>query len=191
LARVLRTTIGLRGDIYHFNVKSDNPLNSGVNTAGIVSPKFGAVLGPWKSTELYANAGLGFHSNDGRGSTTRVDPSTGDPIDQVTPLMRARAAELGVRTVAIRGMQSTISLWTLDFDSELVFVGDAGTTEAGGPRSRSGVEITNYMHLHEWVMLDFDYFYASRLPGEAACVEDIHTHPALPRTFRLTLQVRF
>jgi len=287
--RKLRTTFGLRGDVNHFNVKSDNPLNSGLDTTGIVSPKLGAVLGPWKSTEFYANAGLGFHSNDARGATISVDPATGDPVDRVTPLVRARAAELGARTVAIRGMQSTVSLWTLDFDSELVFVGDAGTTEAGRPSRRSGVEISNYMHPHPWVTLDFDlslsrarfkdsdpagnripgsldcvisggfavdppegrsgpvgslrlryfgprpliennsvsskttslvngelgykfsryllvgqifnlfdrkvsdidYFYASRLPGEAAGVEDIHTHPALPRTFRLTLQVRF
>ncbi len=39
---------------------------------------------------------------------------------------------------------------------------------------------------------DIDYFYRSRLPGESADgVEDIHTHPALPRTARVGLQVRF
>ena len=39
---------------------------------------------------------------------------------------------------------------------------------------------------------DIDYFYASRLPGEPAeGVEDIHTHPTLPRTLRLSMRMRF
>jgi outer membrane receptor protein involved in Fe transport len=39
---------------------------------------------------------------------------------------------------------------------------------------------------------DIDYFYASRLPGEPADgIEDVHTHPALPRTARVSLQVSF
>jgi hypothetical protein len=39
---------------------------------------------------------------------------------------------------------------------------------------------------------DIDYFYASRLPGEPAeGVEDIHLHPALPRSARIGLQFAF
>ena len=39
---------------------------------------------------------------------------------------------------------------------------------------------------------DIDYFYSSRLPGEpAGGIDDIHTHHALPRTARVTLQVDF
>jgi hypothetical protein len=39
---------------------------------------------------------------------------------------------------------------------------------------------------------DVDYFYTSRLPGEpAAGVGDVHFHPTLPRTVRLTLIVGF
>jgi len=39
---------------------------------------------------------------------------------------------------------------------------------------------------------DIDYFYASRLPGEAAGgVEDIHTHPVLPRSARVGIQLSF
>jgi hypothetical protein len=35
---------------------------------------------------------------------------------------------------------------------------------------------------------DIDYFYTSRLPGEpAGGVDDIHTHPAEPREFRLSI----
>ena len=42
-----------------FDVTSDNPLNSGDGADGLVSPKFGAVFGPWRGTEFYANAGTG------------------------------------------------------------------------------------------------------------------------------------
>jgi hypothetical protein len=39
---------------------------------------------------------------------------------------------------------------------------------------------------------DIDYFYASRLPGEPVDgIEDVHTHPALPRSARLGLQLSF
>jgi hypothetical protein len=39
---------------------------------------------------------------------------------------------------------------------------------------------------------DVDYYYASRLPGEpAGGVFDIHMHPTLPRTARLTLALAF
>ncbi|MEO8074704.1 MAG: hypothetical protein ABI818_00140 [Acidobacteriota bacterium] len=38
---------------------------------------------------------------------------------------------------------------------------------------------------------DIDYFHASRLPGEPAeGVEDIHTHPTLPRSLRLVLRLQ-
>ena len=51
-----------------FDVTSDDPLNSGDGSDALVSPKFAAAFGPWAGTELYANAGMGFHSNDARGA---------------------------------------------------------------------------------------------------------------------------
>mgnify|MGYP003694395657 CR=1 FL=1 len=74
----LRTLAGIRGDSYRFNVEASDPRNSGTKSAGIVSPKGGAVFGPWKGTELYLNAGLGFHGNDARGTTMTVVPGTND-----------------------------------------------------------------------------------------------------------------
>ena len=286
--RKFRTLLGLRGDGFHFDVRSDNALNSGREADGVVSPKFTAVIGPWQLTEFYVNYGLGYHSNDARGTTIAVDPSTGDPLSPVTPLVRARGGEVGVRTTRVHGLQSTIALWYLGFDSELLFVGDAGITEAGRPSRRRGVEWTNYARLAPWAtaeldvsfsdarftdvsddgdrvpgaldrvisgamtiepsrrvfgsvrlrhfgprpltedgtvssrsttiwngeigyrvtprtrvvlegfnlldskVADIDYFYRSRLPGEPLDgVDDIHTHPSLPRTARVALQMTF
>jgi hypothetical protein len=152
----VRTEAGLRADAYHFEVDSDNPLNSGDRTATIVSPKLGLVLGPWEKTEIYFNAGLGFHSNDARGATIRVDPVDGAPIERVDPLVGSRGAEAGVRSSFMPGLVSTLSWWYLDLDSELVFVGDAGGTEPSGASRRHGVEFANFYRPTPWLTLDAD-----------------------------------
>lgn len=86
----LRAVPGLRGDFNRFDVKSDNALNSGRETDHVVSPKLAVVLGPWAHTELYLNAGRGFHSNDARGTTITVDPSDGvTPVSRVDALVPA------------------------------------------------------------------------------------------------------
>ena len=112
-------------------------------------------------TELYVNAGLGFHSNDARGTTITQDPSTGEAVDPVTPLVRAKGAEVGARTVAIPHLQSSLTLWTLSLASELVFTGDAGTTEPSRPSHRYGFEFANYYAPRPWLILDGDISWSS------------------------------
>ena len=108
-------------------------------------------------------AGQGFHSNDARGVLTHVDPGTGlavdgdgNPVSPADPLVRTRGAEVGMRTLAVPGLQSTISLWMLDVRSELLFVGDAGSTEASRPSRRYGIEFANYYTPAPWLTLDAD-----------------------------------
>jgi hypothetical protein len=283
----LRTVVGLRSDVARFGVTALDSANSGVVSSGLVSPKAGITLGPWRGTEFYINAGTGFHSNDARGTTITRD-ADGNPVNRVTPLVRARGAEVGVRTVAISRLQTTATLWTLDLDSELVFAGDEGVSEPSRPSRRYGLEWANYYRPRPWLVFDFDaswshsrfteydpvgqfipeavgtvvsggasvenfrrvdaalrwryfgprtliednsersratslmnldlgyriaksvrvnlnvfnllnaadseidYFYVSRLPGEPLDgVPDIHTHPTIPRTARLSLHVGF
>jgi hypothetical protein len=52
-------------------------------------------------------------------------------------------------------------MWRLDLDSELVFVGDAGTTEAGRPSRRYGVEWNNFLKPRRWLTLDADVAFSS------------------------------
>lgn len=141
----LRLGSGLRADAYRFSVRSALAANSGVRTAGLVSPKASVVVGPFGRTVLFANLGTGFHSNDARGVTLTVDPVTGEPAQRVDPLVRARGADVGLRTTALARHQSSVALWRLDLDSELLFVGDAGSTTASRPSRRQGLEIT-----HQW-----------------------------------------
>src|SRR5207237_9895139 len=84
----LRAIAGLRYDQYFFEIASDNPANSGRDDAGRLSPKLSAIAGPWGKTELFANFGLGFHSNDARGVTTPMNPKSGAPVAQVPTLLR-------------------------------------------------------------------------------------------------------
>ena len=154
--RTFRTTVGLRGDVYRWKVRSDTPANSGDKTAAIVSPKVSAAFGPWRGTEMYANWGLGFHSNSALGITLQVDSFTGERAPASPTFARAQGAELGVRTVALPGVQTTATVWYLGFDSELFYVGDSGSTVAGPASRRTGVEITNYIYPHPWTALDLD-----------------------------------
>lgn len=284
----LRTTVGLRADGSRYSVTDAiDARNSGTANAGIVSPKGTATFGPWRSTEFYVNGGTGFHSNSALGTTLRYDVD-GNSADPVTPLVRAKGAEVGVRTVAVPHLQSTVSLWTLRLGSELVYNGDVGATEPGPASKRYGVEFANYYSPLTWLvfdgdvswsqarftgpveggryvpeavnvvvsggasvdnfhrtfgslrlryfgpralvddnsvrssattllnaeggyqflrslrlnlqvynlldakMSDIDYFFASRLPGEpTGGVEDIHVHPAVPRTLRLSMVLGF
>jgi len=152
----LRTLAGIRYDRYRFDVASDNPANSGIASSGIASPKLSAILRPWQRAELFANWGEGFHSNDARGTTQTVDPSTGEATQRVTPLVKSKGGELGVRVEPIAGWQSSLALWQLDLASELVFAGDAGTTEPSRPSRRRGVEWSNHYAAAEHWLVDLD-----------------------------------
>ena len=153
----LRTVAGLRGDLFHADVTSDNPLNSGAATAFLPSPKLSVILGPWAQTEFFANAGRGFHSNDARGATIRVDPRDPTAAQPRVPLLvSAVGGEVGVRTRIVPGLETSLALFRLDIESELIFAGDAGTTEASRPSRREGIELTNRWKATPWLALDAD-----------------------------------
>ncbi|QBE64415.1 TonB-dependent receptor [Pseudoduganella lutea] len=119
----LRTVAGLRGEAFRFSVTGRR------EEATIVTPKLSIVAGPWQGTELFFNAGHGFHSNDARGV-----------VDGVTPLVRTRGVEAGVRSELAWGLETSLTAWRLASGSELVYVGDAGTTEPSRASRRHGIE---------------------------------------------------
>ena len=155
-----RTVVGVREDYYRFDVASNITVNSGNTSEQRTSPKLNLIFGPWAKTEYYLNVGEGFHSNDARGTTITVDPKSGSPADRVTPLVRSKGAEVGARTTVAPGLQSSLTFYVLDFDSELIFQGDAGTTSAGRTSRRKGFEFANYYKLNEWLTVDADLAYA-------------------------------
>lgn len=157
----LRTVFGLRHDRYQFAVQSDTADNSGVVSEGVSSPKLSIIFSPSPKTELYASVGQGFHSNDGRGITTRINPDPRDPdyrsaVEPSTPLVRAYGHELGLRSAWRPGWQMALAVWELRLDSELVFVGDAGTNVPGSPSVRRGIEWSHYWTPSPGWVLDAD-----------------------------------
>jgi hypothetical protein len=155
-----RTVAGVRADDYRFDVRSSLAANSGKANDRIANPSLNLIFGPWALTEFYVNMGNGFHSNDARGTLTTVDPKSGEAADKVPGLVRSHGMELGLRSEVVPKLQTAFSLYRLDFDSELTFVGDAGTTEAGRPSRRTGFELSTYYKAAKWLSIDFDAAYA-------------------------------
>jgi hypothetical protein len=153
-----KTNFGWRGNFFAANVDAlSNPVNSGSPNAFIASPKVSLVFGPFDKTEYFLNLGGGFHSNDARGVTAKVNPV--DLTDRLTAapfLVATQGAEVGFRTQAIDGLNSSVAVFVLDSASEILFVGDAGTTEASRPSRRIGVEFTNDYRPVPWLDVEAD-----------------------------------
>jgi outer membrane receptor protein involved in Fe transport len=100
---------------------------------------------------------MGFHSNDARGATITESPT--DPTSKLSAsplLVRTSGAEAGVRMKLIPDLDSSVSVFILDQDSEILFSGDAGDTAASRPSERFGVEWTNRYRPRSWIDIDAD-----------------------------------
>lgn len=163
-AEKFRSVAAMRGDLDYFDVTSlVTPANSGTSTTLLPSPKLSLIFGPWAKTEFYVQGGFGFHSNDGRGATQTVEPVSaanpypGTPVARVPGLIQTKGAEIGVRTLAVPHLQSTVSLWYLYSDSELQQDGDTGgTVPSKEPSNRYGVEWANFYTPVKHLAFDFD-----------------------------------
>lgn len=153
LAPGLRVVLGLRGDAIGYDVRSDLAANSGSGAAGIVTPKAALAWQAGRGLELYANYGEGYHSNDVRGAAIAIDPASGAPADRVPVFARSRGAELGGR-IERPGLAASLVGYWLDLASELVFVGDAGTTEPNDASRRYGAELALFWQPRAGVTLD-------------------------------------
>ncbi|MGI4779177.1 MAG: TonB-dependent receptor [Janthinobacterium lividum] len=151
---------GLRGDLLRYDVRGREPIygqaNGGNGQDFLASPKAGLAFTLTPQQELYLNGGVGFHSNDVRGATISTDPQSGLPADRVPALVKGRGAEVGWRFQPNEDLTAMIALWQLKLESELVYVGDAGATEAGRASSRRGVEATLRWKLDRAWRLELD-----------------------------------
>src|SRR5262249_11930580 len=128
---------------------------SGSRNAALGTPKLGVVLGPWARTEFYVNGGNGFHSNHANGVLQRVDP-TDQLVTPTAPIARTRGAGGGFRTVAMPRLQTALSMWIIDSDSELVYAPEDGFTEPSRPGRRYGIESNSVYRFRRWLALDLD-----------------------------------
>ncbi len=282
----LRATVGVRYDYYDGEVDAFRSQNSGSDDDSLWQPNIGLAYRLNENLEFYGNYGHGFHSNDVRAAVNTVDPVTGDPTESLEMLVEGKGSEIGFRYDTLEGFNLSAAYYTLKMDSELVFVGDAGTTEPGDPSRRDGIEVTSFWEISDQLVFDISgaksdghfiglpsgenaipdahdlvygvgltyaggngwtsslrvrhfgdaaltedevvekgsstllhfglsyeqdnweigldilnlldeedddiaYWFESQLPEEAAAVEDIHFHPADPRTVRVLMKYKF
>jgi outer membrane receptor protein involved in Fe transport len=199
LAADWRAVLGLRAD--HLAARVDAlslPANGGRASGGQLSPKLTLVWTATPRTEVFANIGRGLHSNDARGMTTRTDPRSGEPLDPVPTWVPIDGAELGLRTQAVTGLQSSLVLWGLRSASELVYVGDAGSNEASLASRRRGIEFSNRWQPVPWFLLDADFALSrarfsdgSRVPNSVERVASMAATVRELRGYTASLQWRY
>ena len=164
----VRLVTGARGDIFLFHgtehVDTSEPFQTREVTKARPNVKANLILGPWLDTEFFANFGTGFHSNDARAVLTNT---------KLEALPTATGYEFGVRSRALPRMELFATYWFLDLSSELVFVGDDGTTEARGATHRDGVEVGIKIRPLDWLTLTGDFTYTRK-------AEFVDTGAAIP-----------
>ncbi|HEX5057022.1 MAG TPA: TonB-dependent receptor [Gammaproteobacteria bacterium] len=187
----LRNSFGLRYDSYRFDVHSNLSANSGRSDDSIASAKWSLnyILNDYWN--LHAGIGQGFHSNDARGTTIRVDPASGDPVEPVDPLVRSLGSEIGLGFHAGEKLNASFALWGLEQDSELLFVGDTGTTEASRASRREGYEFTAYYRFNQDWTADFEWAETAARFTEDAPGEGNHIEGSLDRVAAAGISAAF
>jgi outer membrane receptor protein involved in Fe transport len=178
----IRATLGLRNDYFDFDVNALQPDNSGSDSDSLWQPNYGVAYRLTENLELYGNYGRGFHSNDVRAAVNSIDPVTGNPTEKQDVLVQGEGGEIGFRFDTLAGFNFTVAYFELATDSELVFVGDAGTTEPSDPTRRSGFEINSFWQITEELVFDFTAAktigHFRGLPSNTDSITDAHEEVA-------------
>ncbi|MDP5131718.1 MAG: TonB-dependent receptor [Paraglaciecola sp.] len=179
--------IGARYDVMRARVDSNEEANSGKSSEGIVSFKGGLSYQMSPNWQSYFNVGQGFHSNDARGTTATRVPQTDEAVEPVDFLVRSNGAELGIRYFDSVTFNASAALWYLDMDSELLYVGDAGTNEPSRASRRYGLEIAAYYWLNNSWSIDTELALTRSRFTEEATDEGEYIDGSLPMVFSMGL----
>lgn len=168
----VRTVLGLRGEHFSYQVSNRSGIPGraeGHTSDSILLPKASVILSPFgpgaplasevgalRELELFLNYGKGFHSNDARDAVAHPREPT---------LPSAQGWEVGLRTSLFERLDVAVAYWWLNLQRELVFVGDAGTTEVSSRSRREGVELSAELEILDWLFWQGDLAYSS---GELA-----------------------
>lgn len=180
LSEKLNTHVGIRYDYFAVAVDSHLKVNSGNASQGKASLKMGMNYRFSEKVEGYINAGQGFHSNDARGTTITQDPVTGEASERVNLLAPSTGVEVGVKFFDAQRYNLSTSLWYLRSASELVFVGDAGNTEASRASARHGLEVASYYWIDQRWNLDAELAWIEGRFTEAVATEGKYIEGAVP-----------
>lgn len=170
----LRATFGLRADHISGDVSGLVPANAGSESGVQWSPKLNIAYALTDDLEVYAGYGLGFHTNNIVGVVQTVDPVTGDPVDPATLFAESRGGEVGLRWEPDATFNVSAAAFLLDFDSELIYLGDSGVSEPSDPTRRYGLEVAAFWNPVDWLAFDASYAYShSRFKDAPAALDRI------------------
>jgi outer membrane cobalamin receptor len=156
----LRTTFGLRADYIDGEVEGLVPANAGSDSGVQWSPKLNIAYTLTDDLEIYAGYGLGFHTNNIVGVVQTQDPVTGDPVDPATLFAESKGGEVGLRWEPNDTFNLSAAVFALDFDSELIYLGDSGVSEPSDPTRRRGLEVAAFWNPVDWLAFDASYAYS-------------------------------
>lgn len=115
-----------------------------------VSPKLSVYYTLASSIQFYIKTGTGFHSNDAR---SVVSGQAGNSVP------RAYGYETGTTLRLFSRLLLNFSVWGLDLENELVYVGDEGIVEISGATRRLGVDFAFRLELTKNIFADADVNY--------------------------------
>ena len=149
----------LRADAFVWDVADLDPGTAGdpmATTRGraatsIVSPKLSAEIHESEQMTFFANAGMGFHSNDARAAVSTKGEGA---------LARAIGGELGARMKPHARARLSADVWYLRLASEQVWSGDNGGTEPSDPTRRFGLDLEGSFDATHWLSLDANVTWA-------------------------------
>ena len=156
-----RAVLGIRADAFKFKVNSKDYNLTDDDSDFILSPKASIVYAFSDNNEMYFSYGNEFHSNDARGVITFRDPITEEKLSPADPLVKSTGFEWGIKALINEQLNTSLAVWSLELDSELLFVGDAGNTEANRPSKRWGIEFNNLWSINEIWSLEADFAYSN------------------------------
>lgn len=113
----------------------------------IVSPKLSLSFNPTRHVNVFAKAGVGFHSND----TRVVVAQQGHEI-----IPRAVGLDLGANFKIGNKLLLNAAVWMLDMEQEFVYVGDEGIVEPSGETHRKGIDVSLRYQALPWLYIDTD-----------------------------------
>jgi outer membrane cobalamin receptor len=179
-----RTQIGARIDYLQADVENRLTGEKSDANDSMVSPKFNAIYSATETTHIFFNYGQGYHSNDARGFSEGSRATNG----KADVFARSEGADIGVQSQLTDTLQLAASLWWLTLDSELVFVGDNGETEASDKSERKGVEASIFWQPQSWLIIDSDVA-LSQARLQPSGQSDQYIPGAIERVFSLGVAV--
>ena len=191
----IRATLGIRADYYDWDVAGLDQKYRATGDDSLASPKVSVAYRFLDGLEAYANWGRGFHSNDVRVGHVN---GNGSAMHDGDLLAITEGAELGLRFEPDASFNATLTGFHLRLDSELVYVGDAGSTEPSDASVRRGLELAGFWKARDWLTVNASFTRSNaeletgeEVAGAVDATGNVGVNALLGRGFHMSVNARF